>query len=194
MDKLSLCKNFEKHKFSFLYFDTKEQATEYFKQTIKNKVITFGGSVTLEEISLYETLKNENDIHWHKITPGHYMQTPEVYITSANGITENGEIVNIDGRVNRVAGSIYGVSHVYVICGINKLCKTLDDAIFRAKNIAAPKNAQRLERKTPCAIHADKCYDCNSDERICSVLAVTMQKPMGMENYTVVLINENLGY
>jgi NAD-dependent dihydropyrimidine dehydrogenase PreA subunit len=117
----------------------------------------------------------------------------EIYISSVNGISEQGEIVNIDNTGNRVAGITYGPEKVYLLVEINKVSKDLESAIYRARNVAAPLNAQRLKRKTPCAIAGDKCYNCNSPERICRTLSVFWDKPTGAE-YEVILIGEELGY
>lgn len=87
--------------------------------------------------------------------------TAPVYISSANGVAETGELVNIDGTGNRVAATLYGPEKVYFIVGLNKLAPTLEAAIWRARNIASPLNAKRLNRKTPCALsEVMKCYDC----------------------------------
>ena len=110
-----------------------------------------------------------------------------------NGIAETGEVVNIDGTGNRVASMTYGHEKLYLVVSENKVGKTYEDALFRARNIAAPLNAKRLGRKTPCAEKGDKCYDCNSPERICNVLNVFYKKP-GSQDVEVVLIHENLGY
>ena len=117
----------------------------------------------------------------------------EIYISSVNGISEAGDIVNIDNTGNRVAAISYGPQKVYRLVGENKVTTTLDEAIYRARNIAGPRNAQRLQRRTPCAIKGDKCYDCNSPERICRNLCVMWDKPTGAE-YEIILINEELGY
>ncbi len=85
-----------------------------------------------------------------------------MYITSVNGMAETGELINIDGNGNRVASSLYGHKKVWFIVGRNKLAPTYEEALWRTRNIAAPKNAQRLGRKTPCAVHGDRCYDCKS--------------------------------
>ena len=87
----------------------------------------------------------------------------------------------------------YGHKKVWIVVGKNKLAPTLDEAVWRARNIAAPKNARRLERKTPCAAKADRCFDCKSPERICRGLAVLWEPMTGVET-EIVLINEELGY
>lgn len=110
-----------------------------------------------------------------------------------HGIAETGEIINIDGAGNRVASAIYGHKKVWIVAGKNKLAPTYDEALWRARNIAAPKNAQRLRAKTPCAVRADHCYDCKSPGRICRALTVLWGAMMGSD-MEVVLVNEDLGY
>ena len=117
----------------------------------------------------------------------------EIYVSSVNGISENGEIVNIDGNCNRVASIFYGHKKVYLIVGENKVEKDYDSALYRARNVAAPRNAKRVGARTPCAVNADRCYDCKSPERICRGLSVLWGKPMTGE-FEVVLIHETLGY
>ena len=112
---------------------------------------------------------------------------------SVNGLAETGELINIDGSGNRVASTLYGHEKVYLVIGRNKLAPTYDEALWRARNIAAPKNAQRMGRKTPCAVKGDRCYDCKSPDRICRGLVVLWEAMMGME-MEVVLVDEDLGY
>lgn len=116
-----------------------------------------------------------------------------IYISSVNGIAESGEIINIDGNGNRVSSLFYGHKKVYLVVGENKIAEDYDSALFRARNIAAPLNAKRIGAKTPCALNADKCYDCKSPERICRGLSVLWGKPMTGE-FEIILIHENLGY
>ena len=116
-----------------------------------------------------------------------------MYISSANGLSETGEIINIDGACNRVSSICYGHEKVIFVIGKNKLAPTYDEALFRARNIAAPKNAQRLGKNTPCAVKGDRCYDCSSPDRICRVLSVWWSKPM-IGEFEVVLIDEELGF
>ena len=120
-------------------------------------------------------------------------QDAQIYLSSVNGLAESGEIVNIDGRGNRISAIMFGQEKVYLIVGINKLASDYEGALYRARNIAAPKNAQRLHRNTPCAVKADRCYDCKSPERICRGLFVLWEKPFGMD-MEVILINEELWY
>ena len=158
----------------------------------------FGGSITLQEMGLYEKLSAHNEViwHWKGDEDAHARAAQaQVYIASANGLAETGEIVNIDGAGNRVAGTLYGHERVYFVIGRNKLAPTFEEALWRARNIAAPKNAQRLGKKTPCAIKGDRCYDCKSPDRICRGLVVLWKPMMGMEQSTeVLLVDEDLGY
>ena len=119
--------------------------------------------------------------------------TAQIYLSSANAIAATGEIINIDGTGNRVASTLYGHEKTYIIAGINKIAENYDAALWRARNIASPKNAQRLSKKTPCALKGDKCYDCNSPERICRGLVV-LWEPMSSMEMEIVLIGEELGY
>lgn len=182
-------------------FDTAAEATEYLNQKIDGVCVGIGGSVTAAQLGLYDSLSSHNKVWSHSVLPDGMTskdvimceRKSDVYISSVNGLSENGEIVNIDGNCNRVADIYYGHKKVYLVVGKNKLAPNYETALFRARNIAAPKNAKRLQRKTPCALNADRCYNCNSDERICRGLSVLWRKPTSQE-YEIVLINEELGY
>ena len=118
----------------------------------------------------------------------------QVYLLSANAVSQaDGAILNIDGRGNRVASSLYGHQKVYFVAGRNKISPDFHTALHRLRNVVAPKNAQRLGRKTPCAVKGDRCYDCGSPERICRALVVHYQPMLGME-MEVVLVDQELGY
>lgn len=119
--------------------------------------------------------------------------TAEIYISSVNALAQTGEIINIDGACNRIASICYGHKKVYLIVGKNKIAPDYNTALYRARNVAAPKNARRLGKKTPCAVNADKCYNCKSPDRICRALSVLWTKP-SLCDYEIVLINEDLGF
>ena len=194
MDYGKLKKSFEDHRFLTSYFETKEEAASYLKDKIRGERVGFGGSMTCQEMGLYEVLKENNQVVWH--WEGGELRRAmlaDVYLTSVNGLAETGEIVNIDGNCNRVAASMFGPKRVYYVVGINKIAPDFEKALWRARNVAAPKNAQRLGKKTPCAVKADRCYDCKSPERICRGLSVLWRKPTGFEQAEVVLIEEELG-
>ena len=116
----------------------------------------------------------------------------DVFLTSLNAMSEAGELINIDGTGNRVAGSLFGHEKVYFVVSLKKLCPTLDEAIFRARNVAAPLNSARHGFSNPCAIKGDRCYDCSAKDRICNALVVHYRKMRGIQ-MEVVLIREDLG-
>ena len=196
-----VAENLKKLGYQVSVFDTKEQAADYLCGQIKDTTVGFGGSITLRDMGLYDRLQETNKVAWHmypaegqnKDELRMLARNTDVYLTSANGLAETGEIINIDGAGNRVSESIFGHKKVYFIIGKNKLAEDYDKALWRARNIAGPKNAQRLNRKTPCAAKADRCYNCSSPDRICKVLSVFWGAPMGAD-CEVVLIKEDLGY
>ena len=195
-----VAENLKKLGYQVSVFDTKEQAADYLCGEIKDTTVGFGGSITLRDMGLYDRLQETNKVAWHmypaegqnKDELRMLARNTDVYLTSANGLAETGEIINIDGAGNRVSESIFGHKKVYFVIGKNKLAEDYDKALWRARNIAGPKNAQRLGRKTPCAAKADRCYNCSSPDRICKVLTVFWGAPMGA-NCEVVLVKEDLG-
>lgn len=175
-------------------FDTARQAADYLDGAIDDTSVGFGGSVTVQEMGLYPRLAAHNRCVWH--WEGGSVQdaaAAQVYISSVNAIAQTGELINIDGNCNRVASTLYGHEKVYLVAGKNKLAQDYDAALWRARNIAAPKNAQRLKRDTPCAVKGDRCYNCKSPDRICRALTVLWGKPMGVKEMELVLIGEDLG-
>lgn len=111
---------------------------------------------------------------------------------STNAITLDGELINIDGRGNRVAFLCYGPQNVLIISGINKIVSDIDSGIKRVRNIAAPPNSIRLNRKTPCSING-KCEDCYSPDCMCSQLVITRRSGI-LNRIKVILVGEELGY
>ncbi len=195
--------NLERRGYSVQVFDTKEAAADYLNDAIDQTTVGCGGSVTIREMGLFDTLRAHNTVWWHN-DPAQVEQygakairnaamTTEVYLSSVNGMSEQGEIVNIDGAGNRVAACCYGHARLYYVVGENKIAVNLEQALWRARNIAAPKNAMRLNRKTPCAVKGDRCYDCQSPERICRGTLIQTQ-PMTGTKAEVILIKEPLGY
>ena len=199
MNLENLQKNVEARGFSYRYFDTAAQAADYLAGSISGKTVGIGGSMTLLDMGIYERLQENNDVSWHWKTPGPETlakaAAAQVYLTSVNGIAETGEIINIDGTGNRVAATLYDREKVYLVAGVNKVAPTYEEALWRARNIAAPLNARRLSRKTPCALKEEmKCYDCKSPERICNGLTVLWRKLGGVKECELVLIGQELGY
>ena len=198
MDIERLKKNLEGRGFTFKYFETGAEASDYLAEQMAGKMVGIGGSMTVETIGLYNKLLDKAaDVAWHwKTEPNEAKERAakaEVYVSSANGIAETGEIINIDGAGNRVASNLYGHGKVYIVAGVNKVCPDVESAFQRARNVAAPKNARRFGKNTPCVTGELRCYDCRSPERICRGVSMLMEPMMGMP-VEVVIINEELGY
>ncbi len=196
----TVTENLKKLGYGVSCFPTAQEACRYLDGQIDGTTVGIGGSMTVEEMGLYDCLASHNDVYWHwKADPAGNQETlkkagqAEVYLTSANGLAQTGEIINIDGNGNRVAAMLYGHARVYIIVGKNKIAPDYDSALYRARNVAAPKNAGRIGAKTPCAVNCDRCYDCDSPDRICKGLAV-LWGPMRVGTFEVVLIDEDLGY
>ena len=193
-DLAKLQKNLEERGFTVTRFDTAAQAADYLDAALDGKSVGIGGSVTIQEMGLAERLREHAQVLWHWAgSTAQAAAGAQVYLTSVNGAAETGELINIDGTGNRVASGLFGHEKVYFVVGRNKVAPDYDAALWRARNIAAPKNAQRLGRNTPCAAKGDRCYDCKSPERICRALVVYWEKPGSMD-MEVVLVDEDLGY
>ena len=191
-------KNLEGRGFRVHRFATGAEAADYLVQTLHGTGIGIGGSVTIDTLDVYDRLCVSNEVFWH--WKNHAPETreragkAETYLCSANGVSENGEIVNIDGFGNRVAGTIYGPERVFLVVGRNKIAQDLTGAIDRARNIAAPLNARRLNRHTPCAVGEPRCHDCRSPEKVCGVMTVFFMPPTSIKEFHVILVDESLGY
>ena len=191
-------KNLEGRGFRVHRFASGTEAAEFLVQTLHGTSIGIGGSVTIDTLGVYDRLSESNEVFWH--WKNHAPETreragkAETYLCSANGVSENGEIVNIDGFGNRVAGTIYGPERVFLVVGRNKIAPDLTGAIDRARNIAAPLNARRLNRHTPCAVGEPRCRDCRSPEKVCGVMTVFFMPPTSIKEFHVILVDEDLGY
>ena len=168
----------------------------------ENSLVSCGGSVTLFETGVIDHLRGERyeflDRYKDGLKPEDivrmYKKTfmADAYFTSTNAITENGELYNVDGNGNRVAAMLYGPDKVIVICGVNKIVKDLNEAIERNKRVAAPINAKRLNKDTPCA-KVGYCMDCKSKDRICNEYTV-IKRQRNKDRIHGIFMNENLGY
>jgi L-lactate utilization protein LutB len=183
------------------YFGGREEALNTILKLIPSgATVGFGGSQTAVDLNLPNFLNsNGYNVYHRSLMPD--KTRDEVYlmsrdadwlITSTNAMSECGQLVNIDGRGNRVASMIYGPKNVLVILGINKITPDLESALYRAKNVAAPLNAKRFKLSTPCTVTGE-CMDCKSVERICRA-TVIMTNPTFDNNIHIIIINENLGF
>ena len=198
-------KNLERNSFIVHYFETSADAVLYLQERIQHKRVAIGDSRTLQQIHLYEALEPNNievtDIQ-RPLDGESFRQTAlrtmgrDVFLTSVNALAQTGEMVNIDGTGNRIAGSLFGSEEVFFVLGINKITPDLASAIYRARNVAAPQNILKNKHigTTPCAIKKDKCYDCGSPDRICNALTIYYKKMRNMDIMEVIIVNEELGF
>jgi hypothetical protein len=162
----------------------------------------WGGTATVRDLGIPAMLKNRGTL---QVLDRDEVETPEekqemylkafsadVYLTSANAISEDGVIVNIDGNGNRIAAISWGPKRVIFVIGLNKVAQTVEAALARARGIASPINSQRFEMNTPCKLDG-KCHNCNSAESICSYVHF-LRNSRGGGRHIVVLVGENLGY
>ena len=180
--------------YSVRRFETGQDAADYLDHQIDGKSVGFGGSMSLEEMGLWERLRSHNQVysHLHGTPAGKEAAFSQIYISSVNGLAETGEMILIDGYGNRAAAVLFGHEKVYLVIGSNKLAPSYEEAVWRTRNIAAPKNAKRKSMKTPC-VNKGVCCNCSSPERICRAMVTLWQPIMGMET-EVLLIREPLGY
>ncbi len=190
---------FTRNGYQVSYFETAAEAANYLEGCVNSMTVGFGDSATLAALKLAERLSNNNDITDPSSYTGEEFREvakqallTDMFFTSVNGASETGELVNIDGTGNRVAGSLFGHKKVFFVFGTNKIEPTLEKAIWRARNIAAPQNAKRFGYHTPCAVKGDRCYNCSSLDRICNTMNIHLKKMKGVEA-EVIIINENLG-
>jgi len=199
----TVAKNFDKRGFDACYVDTGKEACEKALSLIgREDVIAWGGCMSAEECGLMDILRgggypNIIDRDTAK-TPDERMDLmrkaflADVYIGGANAISEDGQIVNIDGNGNRVAAMTFGPSTVIVIASVDKITKTVEEAVARARMVAAPINIQRFPSKqTPC-IRTGVCADCQSPDSICKNVVWTLGVPRGRE-YHICVAAEELG-
>ena len=186
--------------FAVSCFATKEEAADYLAGAIQNTTVGMGGSKTLDTLGIYDRLKETNEVFWHWREPGiptlDKALTAQTYLSSANAITEDGQIINIDGRGNRLASMVYGPGKdIYIVAGVNKIEEDFDKALFRARNTAAVQNMARFAGSQPCQSEkaGGKCYDCRSKDRGCNGLLVLWGKMFDMQKLEVVLIEEERG-
>ncbi|MDR2846199.1 MAG: lactate utilization protein [Candidatus Methanoplasma sp.] len=203
----SVLKALQSRKFEAYYCNTGEEAAEKAISLIPDgSSVAYGGSVTVQEIDLIDRIRKGD----YKLIDRDSAKTADerfeimrrsllsdVYITSVNALSEDGQLVNVDGIGNRVAAMTFGPKNVIVIVGMNKICRTVEDAVVRARTYAAPLNTQRISAlgtplQTPC-VKTGSCADCKSDGCICSYIVTTrMSKVAG--RIKIILVGQSLGY
>lgn len=195
-----LLKNLKLRGFEPYYVESSEEAKKLISEIIPaGSSIGFGGSVTVTEMGLLPYLAERGYVLYHRSMPKYTAEeiyslnhTADWFCSSTNALCESGDLVNIDGRANRVAEMLYGPKNILIVCGVNKIVKTIDEGIFRTRNIASPKNCVKLDKKTPCAV-TGKCMNCNSPDTICKA-TVIQHHPTSGKRVCIIIINENLGF
>ena len=195
-------KGLESRNMTGYYAETKEEALKKALEIIpEGSTVGWGGSVSVNEIGLKDAVINGN----YNALVRENCKTPEekeklqreiffsdYFLSSSNAVTEDGILVNIDGNSNRIAAIAYGPQHVLMIVGMNKVAKDLDSAVSRARNVAAPINAQRFPLNTPCK-KTGACANCKSIDSICCEFLITrFSRHTGRIH--VILVGEELGY
>lgn len=199
----TIIKNLEKRRMEGYYCATAAEAKEKALSLIgAGSSVSFGGSMTLEECGVLDVLRKREDIKLYDRdrakTPDEvgviYRQafSADTFLMSTNAITLDGELINIDGRGNRVAALIFGPAQVIVIAGMNKVTTDETAGIARVRNMASPANCIRLNKNTPCSV-TGRCGDCYGEESICSQLVVT-RRSSEEGRIKVILVGEELGY
>ena len=195
-------KNIESRNMEAYFVKTKEDALKKALELIpEGSSVSWGGTASAQEIGLQQALHEGN----YEVYDREEVKTPEekdaiarkalncdFFIGSANALVENGVMVNIDGNANRVAAFAYGPKNVLLIVGMNKVVKSEEDAMSRARNEAAPINAQRFGLDTPCSKNG-MCYDCKSTDCICCQILITRYSRVP-KRIKVILVDENLGF
>ncbi len=198
----ALIPKFARRNMEAFYCDTAQDAKELVLSMIpEGSVVTSGGSVTLEQTGILQELKTEKYTYVSrsfsndpKEVQARFAQQvlADYFLLSTNAFTADGELVNIDGSSNRMAMLLHGPRNVIVVAGMNKLAMTREDALRRVHNMAAPPNAARLNKKTPCAL-TGFCGDCLSQETICCQEVITRYSRIP-GRIKIVLVGESLGF
>lgn len=195
--------NLQKNNMAGFYVDSIQELLSLLSTLlVEGEKIGCGDSVTLEETGVFEYLRNGSftfyDKHQPNLTSDEkrkiYLKNfdTDTFITGTNAVTVDGKLFNIDGNGSRVAPMIYGPKQVIVVVGMNKLVDTVEDAIRRTRQIAAPLDAKRLNKNTPC-VKLGRCIDCKHEQRICNDF-VLIARQFSKDRMKVIFINGDYGY
>ena len=198
----TIIKNLKRRHIEGFYCASAQEAVKKVSELIEDgSSVTWGGTMTVRDLGIPDYLRNRGTL---QVLDRDLVKTPEekrdmylrafsadVYLSSANAISEDGVIVNIDGNGNRVAAITWGPKKVIFVIGLNKVAQNVEAALARARSTASPTNAARFDIKTPCQTDG-VCHNCNSPESICNYVHFLRNSPNG--RHTVVLVGENLGY
>ena len=198
----TLIKNLHRRHIEAFFCATGAEAVRKVSELIEDgNSVTWGGTMTVRDLGIPDFLRSRGTL---EVLDRDLAETPEekqdiylkafsadVYLTSANAISEDGVIVNIDGNGNRVAAITWGPKKVIFVIGLNKVAQSVEAALSRARGTASPVNAARFDIKTPCQVDG-ACHNCNSADSICNYVHFLRNSPKG--RHVVVLVGENLGY
>ena len=196
----TVIKGLESRNMTGYYAENKEEALKKALELIpKGSSISMGGAMSVHEIGLVEALKDSSDYHFidrdkavDKRAAMIAAYDADIFLSSTNAISEDGILINIDGNSNRVSAIAQGPKKVIFIVGMNKVAKDLDSAMKRARNTAAPINAQRFGLSTPCT-KTGTCMYCKSPDTICCQILITRYS-RHKDRIHVILVNDNLGF
>ena len=198
----NVIKNLEKRNMEGYYFEDSKSCVEYIMNMIpEGSVISWGGSMTLNETGMMDALKASNLNLIDRATAKTPQENREIlaktvmadyYFMSTNAITNDGILINIDGNANRVACLTHGPSNIIMLVGRNKFTVSVEAGVERVRNVASPANAIRLNRNLPCGL-TGSCHDCLSPECFCNQVVITRRSGHA-GRIKVFLINEDLGY
>ena len=197
-----MIKQLQRRHMEAFYCPTAAEAVEKVSSLIADgSSVTWGGSMTIRDMGIPDALRQRGTLN---VLDRDLVETPEekaemylrafsadVYLSSANAISEDGVIVNIDGNGNRVAAITWGPKQVIFIIGVNKIAQTVEAALTRARSTASPINAARFEIQTPCQVDG-VCHNCNSADSICNYVHFLRNSPRG--KHKVILVGEDWGY
>lgn len=196
--------NLKQRHYEAFFCPTAQEAVEKITGMIpEGSSVTWGGSMTIRDMGLTKALHNKEGLDiWDRDLAPSREEAQEIYrrafyadyyLSSVNAMSEDGEIVNIDGNGNRVAAITFGPKHVILVVGINKVTQNLDAAISRARSLAAPVNMMRFaDLNTPCK-NDGMCHDCKSPDSICNYIQI-MRNSHPVGRHIVVIVGEELGY
>ena len=198
----TIIKNLKRRHIEGFYCPSGEEAVKKVSELIADgSTVTWGGTMTVRDLGIPEHLKSRGTLEvidrdlaeTLEERQAMYLRafSADVYLSSANAISEDGVIVNIDGAGNRVAAITWGPKKVIFVIGLNKVTQTVEAALLRARGTASPINSARFDIKTPCKADG-VCHSCNSPECICNYVHFLRNSPKG--RHTVILVGENLGY
>lgn len=198
----TIIKNLKRRHIEGFYCPSGEEAVKKVSELIADgSTVTWGGTMTVRDLGIPEHLKSRGTLEVIDRDLAETLEerqamyfrafSADVYLSSANAISEDGVIVNIDGAGNRVAAITWGPKKVIFVIGLNKVTQTVEAALSRARGTASPINSARFDIKTPCKADG-VCHNCNSPECICNYVHFLRNSPKG--RHTVILVGENLGY